>query len=106
VLRTNAFDQVQLTADGTFTFPVPLADGTAYSISVATQQTNPRQSGPLTNGSGTIDNANVPNIEVNCVTQQAVSGLDPTFGSQGKLFASTAAPTAPALKPSRYLPVV
>jgi len=106
VLRTNAFDQVQLTADGTFTFQVPLADGTAYSISVATQPTNPLQTCTLTNGSGTIDNANVTNIEVNCVTQQAVSGLDPTFGSHGKLFASTAAATALALQPDGKLLVL
>jgi uncharacterized delta-60 repeat protein len=60
----------------------------------------------LTNGSGTIDNANVTNIEVNCVTQQAVSGLDPTFGSHGKLFASTAAATALALQPDGKLLVL
>jgi uncharacterized delta-60 repeat protein len=106
VLRTNAFDQVQPPADGTFTFTVPLADGTAYSISVATQPTNPLQTCTLTNGSGTIASANVTNIEVNCVTQQTVSGLDPTFGSQGKLFAAAAGATALALQPDGKLLVL
>jgi uncharacterized delta-60 repeat protein len=106
VLRTNLFDQVQPTADGTFTFPLPLADGTAYSISVATQPSNPLQTCTLTNGGGTIDGASVTNIEVNCVTQQAVSGLDPTFGSQGKLFSATAAANALALQPDGKLLVL
>jgi len=82
-LRTNLFDQLQPTANGAFTFVVPVADGTAYSVSVATPPSNPIQSCTVTNGSGTIAGANVSNIAVDCVTPATNGALDAGFGSQG-----------------------
>ena len=88
VLRTNAFDEARPTADGTFSFPQRVANGSGYTVSVATPPANPLQICTITNGSGTIAGADVSNIRVDCVTPAANSALDLSFGSQGKLFGS------------------
>jgi uncharacterized delta-60 repeat protein len=85
-LRTTFINNVQPSADGPFTFPRPLGDGTAYSVTIETQPTNPTQVCTVTNGNGTIAGADVSNILVKCVTPPPQSGLDSTFGSQGKMF--------------------
>jgi len=105
ILRTSGFDQRQIAANGPFTFVIPVADGTAYDISVAAQPNNPLQTCTITNGTGTVTGANVTNIEVNCVTQQGTAGLDDTFGSHGKLFDSVAADQI-ALQPDGKLVVI
>jgi len=97
VLRTNLFDEVRPTAGGTFTFPQAVTDGSAYSVSVAMPPANPLQVCSVTNGSGTIAGADVTNVRVDCVTPAANGALDPSFGSQGKLFGSGAS-TALALQ--------
>jgi uncharacterized delta-60 repeat protein len=88
MLRTDAFDQVQPSGNGAFTFPVLQSDGTVYSISVAAQPANPVQVCTVANGTGTIAGASVNNILVNCVTPPPPSGLDLTFGSQGRAFST------------------
>src|SRR5262249_8039401 len=71
--------------NGPFTFPVDFADGSLYDLSIARQPINPVQLCSVTHGSGTINGANVTNIEVSCATPQPVGGLDPAFGSGGKV---------------------
>jgi uncharacterized delta-60 repeat protein len=105
ILRTSGFDQRQIAANGPYTFVIPVADGTAYNISVASQPNNPLQTCTVTNGTGTVDGANVTNIDVNCVTQQGTAGLDDTFGSHGKVFDSVAANQV-ALQPDGKLLVI
>ena len=53
---------------GSFTFSFPtLVSGNPYEVRVKTQPTNPVQVCTVTNASGTIEDANVTNIEVRCV---------------------------------------
>ncbi|HEX6397268.1 MAG TPA: Calx-beta domain-containing protein, partial [Steroidobacteraceae bacterium] len=85
-LRTNFINNFQPTADGPFTFPRRLDDGTQYSVSVEAQPTNPAQICSVTHGSGTIAGADVSNVQVSCTTPPPVSGIDTSFGSQGKVF--------------------
>jgi uncharacterized delta-60 repeat protein len=92
LLRTDHFDQVQVAANGAFSFPALLADGATYTVTVATQPNNPAQICTVTNGSGAIKGADVTNIAVACVTPQANGQLDATFGSQGKVFVNTLVP--------------
>lgn len=106
LLRTSGFDQREIAANGPFAFVVPVADGTAYSVSVVTQPNNPLQTCTVTNGSGTITGANVTNILVNCVTQQAAAGLDESFGTHGKVFDAVGFNPALALQPDGKLLVV
>jgi len=49
----------------TFTFPT-LVSGNTYEVRVKTQPTNPAQVCTITNASGTIEDANVTGVEVQC----------------------------------------
>jgi hypothetical protein len=59
-------DNLTLSANGTFTFPTPLADGQPYSVGVMWFYGGTPMGCTLTNGSGTISGANVTNVAVQC----------------------------------------
>jgi sugar lactone lactonase YvrE len=63
-LLNNGKDALVVTANGGFTFPAALVDGAAYAVTVGTQPTG--ESCTVTNGSGTIHAANIPNVAVTC----------------------------------------
>ncbi len=80
VLQNNAGDDLSLTADGDFTFPTALANGSSYDVTIASQPTSPNQTCTVSNGSGTITSADVTDINIVCVTNTysiggTVSGL-------------------------------
>jgi len=64
VLQNNGGDNLSLDEDGTFIFDTELADGAGYVVTVLTQPTG--QTCIVTNGTGTIDGANVTNVAVVC----------------------------------------
>ena len=68
VLQNNAGDNLAISANGTFTFATAVAAGATYAVTVLTQPTAPPQSCTVTNGTGTVANANVTNVAVTCVT--------------------------------------
>ncbi len=77
VLENNG-DALTMNADGTFTFSNALPSGSSYLVTVQSQPAT--QTCTVTNGSGTITNANVTNVTVNCSTNTrtvggSVSGL-------------------------------
>ncbi|MDD3519209.1 MAG: DUF1566 domain-containing protein [Chromatiales bacterium] len=53
--------------NGPFRFDALLPNGTAYAVSVLSQPTAPDQTCTVTNGSGTIFNADVDDVRVDCV---------------------------------------
>ena len=65
VLQNNGGDNLSITASGTFRFATSVASGSAYSVTVASQPTNPAQQCSVTNGSGTAT-TNVSNVKVEC----------------------------------------
>lgn len=78
VLENNGGDALTLNADGTFTFSNALPPGSTYLVTVQSQPAT--QTCTVTNGSGTITNANIANVTVNCSTNTrtvggSVSGL-------------------------------
>jgi len=78
VLENNGGDALTLNADGTFTFSNALPPGSTYLVTVQSQPIT--QTCTVTNGSGTITNANITNVTVNCSTNTrtvggSVSGL-------------------------------
>jgi hypothetical protein len=82
VLRINGGNNLSLSADGPFTFGVPLADGSPYSVTVLTQPAG--QGCSVSNGSGTLAGANVTNVSVSCAANTfavggTVSGLAGTL---------------------------
>src|SRR5216684_5994755 len=66
VLEDNSGDDLSVSSNGAFTFSKRIKNGSAYSVTVKTQPSNPAQTCTVQNGSGTIDKANVTNIIVSC----------------------------------------
>jgi len=83
VLQNNSGDDIAVTAAGAFVFPTKIASGQTYTVTVKTQPSNPAQTCTVSGGSGTVANANVSSVAVNCGTDAftvggTVSGLDGT----------------------------
>ena len=66
VLQDNSGDNLSLSSNGTFAFSSGVDNGDAYSVTVATQPSNPTQTCTVHNGSGTIDGAAIINVVVSC----------------------------------------
>ncbi len=67
VLENNGANDLSTSANGTFAFSTPLAEGAAYNVTVETNPTG--QTCSVTNPSGTVAGADVTNVSVTCVTQ-------------------------------------
>lgn len=85
LVLSNLGDNLPVPANGSFTFPRTAVTGQPYEISVATQPTHPDQICTVEHGKGTISVANVTDIAVHCTTAVIPSGLDSTFGDQGRV---------------------
>jgi hypothetical protein len=63
-LRNNGADDLTLTANGSFTFGVAIADGNTYDVTVLT---SPAEHGcTVTNGAGTVQAADVSDVAITC----------------------------------------
>lgn len=65
-LQLNGTNDLSIAANGAFQFPA-IADGSNYSVTVATRPVNPAQQCTVANGSGTLASADVSSVQVNCV---------------------------------------
>jgi trimeric autotransporter adhesin len=65
VLQTNGANNFPVAASGSYVFAT-LPSGTAYTVTVLSQPTNPAQSCVVTNGTGTVTNANTATVVVSC----------------------------------------
>ena len=74
VLQDNGGDDLTVSADGSFAFATPPAEGAAYDVTVLTQPTTPNQTCLVVNGSGTMPATSVTDIEVNCTTNTYTVG--------------------------------
>ncbi|MCC6206740.1 MAG: hypothetical protein IT488_01110 [Gammaproteobacteria bacterium] len=64
VLQNNGTDNLTLTQDGDFTFATTFFDGADYLVTVNTQPFN--QVCVVENDAGTVDGANITDVEVSC----------------------------------------
>ncbi len=74
VLQINGSATLSMGANGLFVFTDGLPTGATYSVTVATQPSNPTQTCTVANGSGTIGSANVTNVAVTCATFYTIGG--------------------------------
>ena len=72
VLQNNGEDDLTINADGSFTFPKAIEDGSAYTISVLTQPDGPGEICSIFNGSGTVSGENIGNVTVACVSEELI----------------------------------
>jgi hypothetical protein len=73
-----------ISANGSFSFgpQVGIGTGTKYSVTVATQPTNPSQTCVVTNGSGTMGSTNVINVAVSCSNVAVSCSYTPSNGTR------------------------
>ena len=74
VLQNNSAGNLAVTANGSFTFSLSVPRGTAYSVTVLTQPTNPSQTCTPANGSGTVSGANITDVGISCATDTFTIG--------------------------------
>ena len=65
-LQNNAGDDLPITNSGAFSFLTPLAFDEDYVVTILTQPTNPIQPCTVNNGTGTILNDDITNVQVTC----------------------------------------
>lgn len=78
VLQNNGRDDLSISYNGSFSFKTSLNAGATYAVRVKTQPTNPSQTCTVSNGSGTMNDAPVDNVVVNCVTGPTSVTVDPS----------------------------
>ncbi len=73
VLQNNA-DAIDVSNNGAFNFPVKIASGGAFNVSVKTQPRSPIQKCTVSGGTGFVVAGNVTSIVVNCITTEHTIG--------------------------------
>jgi environmental stress-induced protein Ves len=94
VLATTGQANLPVAAGATtFAFATKVDPGTAYSVTVVTQPTNPTQTCTVASGSGTVGSADVSNVAVTCATAQySVGGTVIGLQGSGLVLASPGLP--------------
>ncbi|HLU07932.1 MAG TPA: Ig-like domain-containing protein [Woeseiaceae bacterium] len=82
VISNNGAEELTIDAPGTFSFSDELGDGEAYEVTVASQPGAPVNVCTLANNTGTIDGADVTDVEILCTGPLAVTGAAPADGDQ------------------------
>ena len=91
-VQNNAGDTLSITQNGSFTFATSINSGANYSISVSASPVNPIQLCTLTNGTGTVGNANVTNATLDCKTQNPRVALSLNYyGGSSNVYLTDAA---------------
>jgi hypothetical protein len=70
VLQDNGGETLPVMASGTFEFPMAVASGSPYVVTVKTQPTTPWETCTLTGGAGNVGGGPVTSIQVTCVPDQ------------------------------------
>jgi 6-phosphogluconolactonase len=68
VIEINGSEDLAVASDGPFTFANPVASGSSYVVTVKNQPTAYREICGLSNGSGTVAEANIGNVTIDCST--------------------------------------
>ncbi len=93
VLQDNGGDNLTLNSNGTFTFATPVNNGSAYAVTVLSAPAG--QYCAVTNGSGTVNGADVSNVQVSCAPSKTY-----TYSGKGfKLFQCATSPNPDCAAP-------
>lgn len=83
VLSNNGGDNLMVTENGSFQFDERVGNQTSYNVTVVSQPINFSQTCSVANGSGMVDGDNVNDIEIECVTDQAIGAPFVTIWDTG-----------------------
>jgi 6-phosphogluconolactonase (cycloisomerase 2 family) len=83
-LLDNSGDSLTMVSNGSFTFSVPVVQGATYNVTVGTQPTG--QTCSISNGSGTVNAANITNVSVTCAAAAHVVYLYAPGNNNNQLF--------------------
>ena len=86
-LQDNGGSALPLGTNGSFSFPMPVAEGSTYDVTIETQPAV--QTCTVTNNAGTMGNSNTTNVSVTCatndttltVTASAIIGVNSSSGT-------------------------
>jgi hypothetical protein len=92
VLQNNGGDDLNVTANGAFSFATPVTDGAGYIVTVLTQPAG--QTCTVNNGTGIISGASPSNITVSCSTGSGTGSIAVYTGSMNFDLATGASGTA------------
>lgn len=76
--------RLDVTGNGSFTFPGTFPAGLPYDVRVQAQPTNPDQVCTVVDGTGTVT-ADVNNVAIHCTNVATPTGLDANFGAGGRV---------------------
>ncbi|MGJ7529613.1 NHL repeat-containing protein [Variovorax sp. GB1P17] len=85
VLQNNSADDLPVAANGSFSFPQPVASGAAYAVTVKTQPTAPAQTCSVNPASGTVGTNAVSDLAVACSAPQAQVSTLAGSGARGSV---------------------
>ena len=66
MLQNNGGDSLPIGSNGRFRFQTPLASGQHYNVTIAQQPRDPEQTCRVEDGSGTVEDEDVDDVEVRC----------------------------------------
>jgi hypothetical protein len=101
VLQNNSQDDLSVPMNASsFTFPTPVREGNAYSVTVKAQPTNPSQTCSVSGGgAGTVGTSDVTSVAVSCTTNTYTVSAAVTGNTSAVTLqlngGSSIAPTAP-----------
>ena len=113
-LSNNGGDNLEVDANGAFTFTTAIGAGDAYSVTINIQPSSPVQACTVSNGEGSVTGANITTVVVDCARFAFVANsgsnnisaylIDNTSGAltavAGSPFATGANPSAVIFDPS------
>ena len=73
-LQDNSADDLNVSADGNFTFNTAITDGETYAVSVKTQPTGPAELCAVAYATGRVSGADISNLVVSCTTKAYTIG--------------------------------
>lgn len=105
VLQLNGATDLEVSSNGNFNFPKPLAKGSAYAVTVKSSPSSPvKQTCTVNQGSGTVAGAPVNNIAVTCITSTfAVGGTVSGLSGKGLVLQLNGANDLAVEKNGKYI---
>ncbi len=101
VLENSGGNDLSISANGTFTFSAPVAQGAPYAVTVATDPSG--QTCTVANGSGVVGSAGVTNVAVTCGSSAFSVQYVSTDANNVQTYSVTSAANGPGAQTLRVL---